>query len=234
MSALRGKTALVTGGATGFGFAAAKGLAAAGASVAICGRRAGKLAAASAKLSTLGAGDVFATPADVADPASVAALAAAVLARFGKLDILINNAGVLGAGPFGEAEPAELAAVLNTNLLGAMYVTRAILPAMKQANRGRIVNVTSGLGWKAIPGYAAYAASKAGLNQFTRTLAAELGGWDILVNAIDPGVARTEMNPRGGDDPDKLIPGILRLASLPMGSPNGQVYKKDGITLAIS
>jgi 3-oxoacyl-[acyl-carrier protein] reductase len=233
MSALRGKCALVTGGATGFGFAAAQGLAAAGAGVAICGRRAGKLAAAAAKLSAGAAAGVFATTADVTDPASVEALVQAVLARFGRLDIVVNNAGVLFASPFGEAEPSDVAATVATNLVGAMLVTRAALEPMKRADYGRIVNVTSGLAWKPIPGFAAYAASKAGVNQFTRTLAAELAGWNIRVNALDPGVAQTELNPGGGGDPQKIVPGLLRLATLPMGGPTGQIFKQDGETLAI-
>lgn len=230
--ALHGKVALVTGGATGFGLAAAVGLAECGAHVVVCGRRAGKLAAAVARISARAAGDVYATGADVGDPASVAALMAAVDARHGRLDVLVNNAAVLYAGLLGDVAPAELQATVTTNLLGPLLVTHAALPLMKRHGHGRIVNVTSGLGWKVLPGYAAYAATKAGVNALTRTLAAELRGWDILVNAIDPGVAKTEMNPRGGDDPVKIVPGVVRLATLQTGGPNGRIFRKDGETEA--
>lgn len=230
--ALHGKTALVTGGGTGFGLAAAVGLAAAGAHVVVCGRRAGKLAAAVARISNRAAGDVYATGADVGDPASVTALIEAVNARHGRVDVLVNNAAVLHAGLLGDVAPAELQAMVTTNLLGPLLVTQAALTLMKRSGYGRIVNVTSGLGSKVLPGYAAYAATKAGLNAFTRNLAAELRGWDILVNAIDPGVAKTELNPRGGDDPEKIVPGLLRLATLQTGGPTGRIFRKDGETEA--
>lgn len=232
-SPLRGKVALVTGGGTGFGLAAAVGLAQAGAHVVVCGRRAGKLATAVARISARAAGDVYATSADVSDPSSVRALIDTIDARHHRLDVLVNNAGVLHPGLLGDVEPAELQAMVATNLLGPLLVTHAALELMKRHGYGRIVNVTSGLGWKVLPGYAAYAATKAGVNAFTRNLAAELTGWNILVNAIDPGVAQTELNPRGGDDPEKVMPGILRLATLATGGPNGLIFRKDGVTQAL-
>lgn len=230
---LHGKVALVTGGGTGFGLAAAVALAEQGAHVVVCGRRAGKLATAVARISAKAAADVYATSADVADPASVRALLDTVAARHSRLDVLVNNAAVLHPGLLGDVEPAELHAMVTTNLLGPLLVTHAALPLMKRGAYGRIVNVTSGLGWKVQPGYAAYAATKAGLNAFTRNLAAELRGWDILVNALDPGVAKTELNPRGSDDPAKIVPGIMHLTTLPTGGPNGRIFRKDGQTEAL-
>jgi 3-oxoacyl-[acyl-carrier protein] reductase len=234
MTQLPGRAALITGGATGFGFAAARALKTAGANVAICGRRSAKLAAAAVELLHDGIpGEVFSATADVRDPASVSRLVHAVRERFGRIDILVNNAAVLYRGRLDELTPPQLAESVATNLLGPLLTTQAVLPLMKAQNYGRIINITSGLGWKPIPGQIPYSATKAGLNAATRTLSAELGcRWDILVNAMDPGVARTELNPAAGDSPEKIAPGLLRLATLPAGGPSGHVFTKDGITIA--
>jgi 3-oxoacyl-[acyl-carrier protein] reductase len=232
---LTGQVALVTGGATGYGLSLATALAEAGANVVICGRRAGKLASATARLvSTQPAGDIFSTTTDVTDAEEIRQLAAEIQGRYGRLDLLINNAGILPeAATWEEQELANIDAVLNTNLRGPILVTTAFLPTMKKHNFGRILNITSGLGWKTVAGFGPYSASKAGLNSFTRTLAAELSGWNILVNAMDPGVAKTDLNPYGKDDPAKIRPGALRLLSLPQGGPSGRIFKKDGETEAV-
>ncbi len=232
---LKKRTAVITGGGTGFGFAAARALYEVGADVVLCGRRSGKLASAVARLSrTDFPGDVYSTSVDVTDDASVRQLVDTVLERYGKIDILINNAALIPrAATWEDTEFDTIDQVLATNLRGPILVTKAFLPAMRKHDYGRIINITSGLGWKTVPGYGAYSVSKAGLNSFTRTLAAELSGWNILVNAIDPGVAQTEQNPAAKDSPDKIVPGILRLASLPMGGPSGRIFRKDGETEAV-
>ena len=223
---------MITGGGTGFGLASARALYEQGATVVLCGRRAGKLASGVAKLSrTDFPGGVFSTTVDVTDMASVAQLVETVTERYDRLDILVNNAGIIPPAATWEDQPMEaIDAALLTNLRGPILVTRAFLPLMRRREYGRIINVTSGLAWKTVPGFGPYSASKAALNSMTRTLAAELSGWNILVNAIDPGVAETEQNPYAKGDPSKIMAGIVRLATFQQGGPNGRIFKKDGET----
>lgn len=234
---LANRVALVTGGVTGFGFAAAQALVSAGADIVICARRAGKLAAAVARITQpLPRRDVFATVADLTVPETIEQLAETVLERYGRLDVLVNNAAVLPrVAPWEEQTLGDIDTVLATNLRGPILVTLAFLRTFKQQGYGRIINVVSGLAWKVVPGFGPYSAAKAGLVSFTRTLAAELAGWDILVNAIDPGIAKTELNPSAPNHerPEKIMAGVLRLATLPTGGPTGGIFKKDGTTRAV-
>lgn len=229
------QTAVITGGGTGFGLAAAEGLAATGANVVLTGRRAGKLAFAVARLvKAHPEGDIFATACDVTQAASITEMLETVRKRFGRIDMLINNAAVLArAASLDDLELEEIDAMLSTNLRGPLLVTRAVLPVMRDQGYGRIVNLTSGLAWKSVGGYSVYGAAKAGVNAMTRIVAAELAGWDILINAIDPGVAKSTLNPTGPEGAhEKAVAGIVHLAGLPTGGPTGKIFQKDGRTEA--
>ena len=186
---LAGRVAVVTGGNGGIGFGMAKGLAAAGASVAVAARNAEKAAAA---VAALGARSGF-IALDVADESSCKALIDETVARYGRLDILVNNAGTSIRKPPESYTAAEWHTVLNTNLTGALFCSQAAYPAMKQAGGGKIINIGSmysifGTGYSV-----AYAASKGGLVQLTKSLAIAWAKDNIQVNAVLPGWIDTEL-----------------------------------------
>jgi NAD(P)-dependent dehydrogenase (short-subunit alcohol dehydrogenase family) len=179
---LRGKVALVTGGAGGIGQAVARALAGAGARVVLSGRSQAALRAVD-----LGAGLAPASlvSLDVRDEAEWDRAVASVVRDLGSLDVLVHNAGVIDPGPLEAIPPDRLRALLETNLLGAMLGCRAALPALR-ASRGAIVHVASLGGLVPMPFEAAYAASKAGLRQFSLSLRAELSGSGVTVSLVTP------------------------------------------------
>ncbi|MDE8651047.1 SDR family NAD(P)-dependent oxidoreductase [Novosphingobium album (ex Liu et al. 2023)] len=188
---LSGRVALVTGGGTGIGRATALLLAERGADVAVSGRRREPLAATVHDIEALGR-KALAVEADVRDVASVHAMVAAVIARFGKLDILINNAG--GAHrhvALAKMDPARWDRDVQLNLSAAMYCSQAALPHLK-AGKGCVVNVSSLAGMHGTQGVAAYSAAKAGLQMFTRVASAEWGPSGVRVNCVAPGMTATE------------------------------------------
>jgi NAD(P)-dependent dehydrogenase (short-subunit alcohol dehydrogenase family) len=190
-----GRTAIVTGGAGGFGRAIAARLHQSGAAVALWDAdREGAQRMGPA----IGAERVFAQQVDITDEAAVAAAARVVLERFGSVDMLINNAGILGpVATTWEHTTEAFRRVLDVNLTGAFICSRVIVPIMlassPSANRGRIVFVSSIQAKEGMPRAAAYAASKAGLIALTKTLGKELAESGILVNAITPAIAETAM-----------------------------------------
>jgi 3-oxoacyl-[acyl-carrier protein] reductase len=189
---LEGQVAFVTGGATGIGLAVARALAARGAAIALFNRNAGRADAAVAALTEQGA-RARAWPADVADTASVEAAFGAALEALGRVDVLVNNAGVTRDGVFLRMNDAQWDAVLDTNLKGAFRCCRAVARTMMKARYGRIVNISSVVGQIGNAGQANYAASKAGLLGLTRSLARELASRAITVNAVAPGFIETDM-----------------------------------------
>jgi 3-oxoacyl-[acyl-carrier protein] reductase len=185
---LAGRAAVVTGGAQGFGEAISARFVQSGAKVAIWDRDS-ELARETAR--KLGAG-VQAFACDVAEEAEVARALAATREAFGRVDILINNAGIAGANAkTWETEVAEWRKVMRVNLDGPFVCARAVVPGMIAQNYGRIVNIASIAGKEGNPNAAHYSASKAGVIALTKSLGKELAGYDIAVNAVTPAAAKT-------------------------------------------
>ncbi|HET7033718.1 MAG TPA: glucose 1-dehydrogenase [Casimicrobiaceae bacterium] len=190
---LTGRRALVTGGGSGLGFAIARGLAHAGASVVLNGRNRGKLAAAQAALAAEGI-DARIAPFDVTDAAAVSEGIAGIEREQGTVDILVNNAAMNQRKALEEFEPAEWRSLMAANLDGAFYVTRALLPALKARRHGKIINICSLASDIGRPNIVPYAVSKGAVRMLTRALAVELASHNIQVNGIAPGFFKTEMN----------------------------------------
>ncbi len=194
---LSNRIALVTGANQGLGLAIAKAYLDADISgLVICARDAQKLEEAANGLRKLAKPGqrVFSQVCDVASTDQVDALVAAILNEFGRLDILVNNAGVYGPlGPIEDVDWKEWADAIAINLTGLVYACRAVVPAMKRAGYGKIVNLSGGGATNPLPRISAYAASKAGVVRFTETLAKELRDWKIDVNAVAPGALDTRL-----------------------------------------
>jgi 3-oxoacyl-[acyl-carrier protein] reductase len=211
---LAGKVALITGAGRGFGRAIALAFAREGARVAAnyLGSRAGaeEVAAEAGRLGT----EAVALRGDVAREDDVKALVAATLERFGRLDVLVNNAGIMVRGPMLAVPAEECRRMFDVNVTGTMLCTRHALPAMIERKGGRIINLSSQLAQRAVGGggFAAYAATKGAIESLTRALAAEVGVHGITVNAIAPGGIDTDMSR------DVMTPEYRarRLAELPL------------------
>ena len=189
---LKGRVAIVTGGNGGIGLGMAKGLAAAGARIVVAARNQDKSRAAVAELEKLG-GQTLALAVDVADEASVAALFRGTVERCGRLDILVNNAGINIRKPAHELSLAEWHQVLETNLTSAFLCSRAAHAPMKAAGGGKIINIGSMMSIFGASFVPAYGASKGGIVQLTRALAAGWAKDNIQVNAVLPGWIDTEL-----------------------------------------
>jgi 3-oxoacyl-[acyl-carrier protein] reductase len=202
---------LVTGGSRGIGAAIARAAAGAGADVAVGYREdAGSAASVVENIEEMGRSAV-AFQADVSDPAAAQRLIAAVEASFGRIDGLVNNAGVMPSSPLVEMSDEEWNQVLRTNLFGPFYCSRAALPGMVQRGSGSIVMISSRLGQIGWPELAHYSAAKAGLLGLTKSMAREFGPQGIRVNAVAPGFTVTDMT-RDLVDSES---GRRRLAELP-------------------
>ncbi len=190
---LEGKVALVTGASRGIGRAIAESLALAGATTVVNYARSAE--AAAAVVDTIGAagGRAWAHGADVAEEEQVDAMVKAVLEREGRLDVLVNNAGITRDGLLMRMKTADWRSVIDLNLTGVFLCTRAVSRPMLKARSGRIVNITSVVGLMGNPGQANYSAAKAGVIGLTRGTAAEFASRGITVNAVAPGFIATEM-----------------------------------------
>jgi len=187
-----GKVALVTGASSGIGEAAALALAAAGASVAVSGRRKDRLDALVRRIEKSG-GKGLALPGDVSLEADATQAVKDTVARLGRIDILINSAGVNEAGGI-ESLPLDLwRKVIDTNLMGTLYSCKAAVPVMKAQGGGDIINISSTAGRRAAAAFAAYATSKFGVTGFTESLRQEVGGAGIRVCIIEPGATATDI-----------------------------------------
>ncbi len=186
---LTGRVALVTGGTRGIGRAIAGSLAGAGASVAVVGRDQGRTDEAAAALGERARG--FAC--DVTDLAAVTGLIAAVESGFGSLDILVNNAGLTRDNILPRLKDEDWTAVLDANLRGPFATTRAAVRGMMKRRWGRVINISSIVGLVGNKGQSNYAASKAGLIGFTKSVAKELASRNVLANVVAPGFIDTDM-----------------------------------------
>ncbi|MEV4673846.1 MULTISPECIES: SDR family oxidoreductase [Actinomadura] len=231
--------ALVTGANKGIGYEIAAGLGALGWSVGVGARDEARREAAVEKLRAEGV-DAFGVPLDVTDDASVQAAAALIEERAGRLDVLVNNAGVTGGGPQEPTRvtPEIMRAAVETNVIGVIRVTNTMLPLLRRSASPRIVNMSSTVGsltrqsmpdGETGPISAAYAPSKTFLNAVTVQYAKELRGTGILINAACPGFCATDLNGfRGVRTPEQGAATAIRLARLPDDGPTGAFYDDNG------
>jgi 3-oxoacyl-[acyl-carrier protein] reductase len=202
---LAGQVAVVTGGGRGIGAAISRRLAELGASVVVCGRTAATLEETAKSIVQAG-NRAEAIPCDVVDDRAVAEIARAVLNKYGRLDVLVNNAGVGAfAAPLHEFSIEDWDRILNTNLRGVFYAIRAFAPLMIERRYGHIVNISSLAGKNPLPKGAAYAASKWGLNGLTYSVAEELRAYNIRVSVVCPGSTNTDLSPHEGKDPNRML-----------------------------
>ncbi|MCB1087711.1 MAG: SDR family oxidoreductase [Verrucomicrobiae bacterium] len=190
---LEGRVALVTGGSKGLGKAMARGLAECGANVMICSRKEDELAAAKAEIEAGLDVRVEYRVTDMRDRADVDALAAETLEKFGRVDILINNAGSNKPQPIDEVDDSVWDEIIELNLTSIMRLTRALVPQMKERKWGRIIHISSVLGVGSKPGRNVYSATKAALMGLAKASALDLGPFGITVNCIGPGPFLTDL-----------------------------------------
>ena len=205
LRSLAGQVAVITGAGRGIGAAIASQLSSLGAATVLCGRARAVLES-TAGLITQSGGKAEALACDVTSLQSVEAAAKHVEASLGRVDIVVNNAGVGGfGGPLHQLSPDNWEQILNTNLRGVYYMTRAFAPLMIRARSGHVINISSLAGKNALPNGAAYAASKWGLNGLSYSLAEELRTHNIRVAVICPGSTNTDLSPHAGKDPAKML-----------------------------
>jgi NAD(P)-dependent dehydrogenase (short-subunit alcohol dehydrogenase family) len=230
------KVALVTGANKGIGFAIARGLGAIGCTVAVGARDDGRRAEAVERLRAEGI-DAFGVALDVTSDDSVAAAAKTMEQAAGRLDVLVNNAGIAGRTDGGAQDPTTLdldvvRTVLDTNVFGVVRVTNAMLPLLRRAESPRIVNMSSNMGSLTLrtgPVMAAYAPSKSMLNSITTQYARRLADTNVIVNAACPGYVATDFTgfaaPRTAEQGAAIA---IRLATLPDDGPRGGFFDDDG------
>ena len=219
MFSLQDQIALVTGGGNGIGRAIATAFARAGAHVAVAGRSPQALAEVAAQVTAAGR-EALACPMDVRSVAAVKAMVDQIVIRFGRLDVLVNNAGIISRAPSTDETEEAWDAVMQTNVKGLFFCCQAAAAHMIPRRRGRIVNLASVHGLVSAPQRAAYGASKAAVIQITRTLAVEWAAHNIRVNAVAPGFTRTPTREVTFGDP-------LRLQALVARYPLGRVADPD-------
>jgi 3-oxoacyl-[acyl-carrier protein] reductase len=215
MSKLANKVALVTGGSRGIGAAIAKRLAADGASVAITYAKDASAASTVVKAIEFDGGKAIAIQADAVDVEAVKGAVEKAVATFGRLDVLVNNAGTAIPKPFEETTLEEIDRVININVRGVFVITQAALKHMNDG--GRIINIGSAVGERVqVPGLVPYSATKGAVKIFTQALSREVGSRGITVNNVQPGPIDTDLNPATGDwaVPQKAVTALNRYGSV--------------------
>ncbi|HEX8954528.1 MAG TPA: SDR family NAD(P)-dependent oxidoreductase [Polyangia bacterium] len=247
---LDGKVAVVTGGGRGLGAAAAWALAEAGADIALLARSEDQIVGTAREIEDATGRKVLACQCDVADEASVDEAASLVIATFGRVDVLVNNAGIGPTAPLLDLDLAELKRVLDVNVVGAFLCARAFGAHMVAQRKGTVVNMASVAGLAGEPDLTAYCASKHAVIGLTKALAVEWARHGVTVNAVAPGYFRTDINKHALDDvkigpkivghiplrrvgqPEELGPLIVYLASDAAAFMTGSVVVLDGGQLA--
>ena len=246
---LDGKSVVITGGGTGLGLAMVRALARAGADLAIGGRRPGPIQEAVDEVKSLGR-DAVAVPTDVTDSGQVNELISSSIQRFGKIDVLINNAGAVQDNvrkPLWDITDEDWHRIMDVNLTGAFYCSRAVSKPMVDQGHGKIINVASGFGLRGGRDIYMYCCSKGGMIQLTRTLSFNLARHGVTANSIVPGYvptgnsgATSESLPRSGDflpigklgKPEDFGPLAVFLASSASDYMTGEMIIADGGGLA--
>lgn len=210
---LTGRTAIITGGSKGLGLAMAEGLASAGANIMLVNRNAEEGITAAKELATNYKVKAISFAADVTNQQQTEAMAKMAMDTFGRIDILINSAGINIRGAIDELKPEDFSKVMEVNVTGTWLCCRAVTPYMKQAKKGSIINLASTLGLVGLSNRTPYASSKGAVVQMTRALALEFAPFNINVNAICPGPFLTEMNLPIADSEDgkKFVVGATAL-----------------------
>lgn len=217
MQRVSGKVAIITGGGTGIGRACALTLAREGAKVALAARRRDKLEAVVREIATAG-GEAITLECDVTEKVSVEHAVRAAEERFGKLHIIVNNAGTVHVGTVEETSDADWARLISVNLTGTFLMSRAGVPALRHAGGGSIINIGSYLGIVAIKQRAAYCASKGGVTLLTKAMALDHAHENIRVNCICPALVETEMAMGAiSRMPDPAAYKRLRESQIPIG-----------------
>jgi 3-oxoacyl-[acyl-carrier protein] reductase len=207
------RVAIVTGASRGIGRAIANRLAADGFDLAICGTRENTVQAAADELSALGV-EVMARVLDVADQQAVEGFIKEVSGHFGRLDVLVNNAGITRDNLLLRMQADDWRQVIDTNLSSVFFACKAVLRPMMKARFGRIINISSVVAGMGNPGQANYCASKGGVEALTRSLGREVASRNITVNAVAPGFIATDMTAEMSDDAQQAMTGAVPLARL--------------------
>ena len=225
---LKDKVALVTGAGRGIGKAVALAFAREGAKVAVCSRTGEEIAQTVEEIRKLNA-ECEGWVSDVSEEEPVRKMVEAALGKFGRIDVLVNNAGVMTRPvPATELEVRKWDYTIAVNLRGPFLVTRSVLPAMQRQKSGSIINVSSMVGREAYANFLAYATSKAGLEGFTMTLAAETRGDHIRVNSVEPGYVATKLTGFRGSKPESVTDVFVYLASDDSRAVTGQQLTASG------
>jgi len=210
------KVAIITGASRGIGLAIARALGEAGYNLAICATSEGSVGGAAEKLSDLGV-EILPRVVNVADGEALQAFVQEAAKHFGRLDVLVNNAGITRDNLAMRMKGEDWQAVIDTNLSSVFYASQAALKPMMRAKGGRIINISSVVASAGNPGQMNYCASKGGIDAMTRSLAREIGSRNITVNAIAPGFIATDMTDELGDDAKVALTSQVPLGRL--GSP---------------